>query len=267
MGIDAEYRRMVGLDTATLPFRVARVAVDDPWRWLSAGWADLWHRPILSLGYGLFVAVIGALIAFMLLAQDQLVLFMPVAAGFFLIAPLLAVGLYEKSRRLETGEALRGPEVVFVGVRSALQLALAGVVLAAFMLIWMRIATLLFALFFGGMGAPPMSEWIGILLFTLDGLTFLATGTIIGAGLAMLAFAIAAVSLPMLLERDVDVVTAMLSSVTALTMNPRPMLLWAWLIVLLIGFGLVTLNVGLIVTFPLVGHASWHCYRALIQER
>ncbi len=267
MGVDAEYRRMVVLQGFTLPVRVARIAVDEPWRWLSAGWADLWKRPLLSLGYGVFVAVVGALIAFMLLAQDRLVLFMPVAAGFFLVAPLLAVGLYEKSRRLETGESLRGPEVVFVGVRSALQLALAGVVLAAFMLIWMRIATLLFALFFGGVGAPPLAEWVGILLFTANGLTFLATGTIIGAGLAMLAFAIAAISLPMLLERDVDVVTAMLTSVTALTVNPRPLLLWAWLIVLLIGFGLVTLNIGLIVTFPLVGHASWHCYRSLIHDR
>ncbi|MEQ9639288.1 MAG: DUF2189 domain-containing protein [Alphaproteobacteria bacterium] len=250
-----------------LPVRVARIAIDDPWRWLSAGWTDLWHRPLLSLGYGIFVAVVGALIGFMLLAQDRLVLFMPVAAGFFLIAPLLAVGLYEKSRRLQAGETLQGHEVVFVGIRSALQLALAGIVLAAFMLIWMRIATLLFALFFGGVGAPPMSEWIGLLLFTSNGLIFLATGTIVGAGLALIAFAIAAVSLPMLLERDVDVVTAMLTSLTALTVNPRPMLLWAWLIVMLIGFGLVTLNIGLIVTFPLVGHASWHCYRALIHDR
>jgi uncharacterized membrane protein len=70
----------------------------------------------------------------------------------------------------------------------------------------------------------------------------------------------------MLLERDVDVVTAMLTSVNALRLNLRPMLLWAWLIVLLIGFGLATLNIALIVTFPLVGHATWHCYRALVKE-
>jgi uncharacterized membrane protein len=244
---------------------VARVGVDEPWRWLSAGWADLWHRPLLSLGYGLFVALFGALIGFMLLAQGRIVLFMPVAAGFFLLAPLLAVGLYEKSRRLQAGEPLRGPDVVFVGIRSALQLALAGIVLAAFMLIWMRIATLLFALFFGGTAVPPLADWIGLLLFTGYGLTFLLVGTAVGGVLAVIAFAIAAVSLPMLLERDVDVVTAMLTSVNALRCNPRPMLLWAWLIVLLIGFGLITLNVGLIVTFPLVGHATWHCYRSLVK--
>jgi uncharacterized membrane protein len=257
---------MVGLAViARLP-AVAHIDVDDPWRWLSAGWADLWRRPLLSLGYGLFVAVLGLLIGFMLFVQGRVVLFMPVAAGFFLLAPLLAVGLYEKSRRLQAGEPMRATDVIFVGVRSALQLALAGIVLAAFMLIWMRIATLLFALFFGGQPVPPLPEWISILLFTGDGLVFLATGTIIGGMLAVISFAISAVSLPMLLERDVDVVTAMLTSVNALRLNLRPMLLWAWLIVLLIGFGLATLNIALIVTFPLVGHATWHCYRALVKE-
>lgn len=266
MGVDAEHRRMVGAGVLGGLPPVARIGIEEPWRWLSAGWADLWHRPLLSLGYGLFVAGFGVLIAFMLLAQGRIALFMPVAAGFYLLAPLLGVGLYEKSRRLQAGEPLRAADVVFVGIRSALQLALAGIVLAAFMLIWMRIATLLFALFFGGSPVPPLADWIGVLLFTGDGLLFLAVGTAVGGVLAMIAFAISAVSLPMLLERDVDVVTAMLTSVNALRLNLRPMLLWAWLIVLLIGFGLVTLNVGLIVTFPLVGHATWHCYRSLVRS-
>ena len=257
---------MVNLEAIGRLPPVARIEIDEPWRWLSAGWADLWRRPLLSLGYGLFVAVLGVLIAFMLMVQGQLVLFLPVAAGFFLLAPLLAVGLYEKSRRLQAGEPLRGHEVIFVGIRSALQLALAGIVLASLMLIWMRIATLLFALFYGGQPVPPLQDWIAILLFTGDGLVFLATGTLVGGVLALVAFAISALSLPMLLERDVDVVTAMLTSANALLRNPRPMLLWAWLIVLLIGFGLVTLNIGLIVTFPLVGHATWHCYRSLVKE-
>ena len=114
--------------------------------------------------------------------------------------------------------------------------------------------------------ALSIEEWVSVLLFTYEGLSFLIVGILAGAVLAVVVFAISAISVPLLMVRDIDAVTAIITSVRAVKENPGPMLLWAWLIALLIGFGLVTLFVGLIVTFPLVGHATWHAFRAVIAD-
>jgi uncharacterized membrane protein len=109
----------------------------------------------------------------------------------------------------------------------------------------------------------PLDEFTQFLLGTDQGLAFLAIGTAIGAVFAVIAFAVTALSVPMLMDRHVDVVSAIGASVRAVTHNPKPMLLWAWLIALLIAFGFATLFVGLIVVFPVIGHATWHAYRGL----
>ena len=107
---------------------------------------------------------------------------------------------------------------------------------------------------------------IPTLLLTTQGVAFLAMGTVIGALLAFAVFSISAVSVPMLMVRDVDAVTAMIASIRSVRRNPGPMLLWAWLIVVLTAVGIVTLFLGMIFTFPLVGHATWHAYRALVED-
>jgi len=132
------------------------------------------------------------------------------------------------------------------------------------LLAWIRLATLLFALFFGTLNFPPMDQLLADLLFTAPGLGMLATGTVIGAALAFTVFAVSAVSVPLLMERDIDAVTAALTSLRAVRANLRPMLLWAWLIALIIVSGMVPLFFGLIVAFPLIGHATWHAYRDLV---
>jgi len=244
----------------------ARLELDAPWAWLAAGWRDLWRRPALSLGYGLAVATAGWLLAALLIRQGLSPALLPLAGGFLLVGPMLAVGLCEMSRRYERGLPFRPAEVLFVATRSPVQLGFVGVVLALFMLAWLRFAMLLFALFFGLGAMPPLDAWIGVLLFTGQGLAFLAVGTALGGLLAAAAFALSVVTIPLLMTRDVDAVTAMLTSLRAVARNPRPMLLWAWLIAMLGAVGLVTLFAGLIVTFPLLGHATWHAYRATVRE-
>ena len=145
-----------------------------------------------------------------------------------------------------------------------MRLAFLGVTLMIVLLVWIRLATLLFALFLGTTEVPPMAEIVPTLLFTPNGLSLLVVGSAAGALLATLVFAISVVSVPLLMERDIDFMTAVITSIQSVLRNPKPMLLWAWLVALLTAGGLVTLYLGLIITFPLVGHATWHAYRDTI---
>ncbi len=250
---------------AALP-AVRTIGQEEPWLWLAAGWRDMQQAPAVGLSYGLIVSLAGALMTAGLFYLDALPLMLPVIAAFMLIGPILAVGLYETSRRLEAGEPVKVRDVFIVAVRSPMQMAYIGLVLMFALLAWARIATLLFALFFGTMDYPPLEQWVSVLIFTGEGLAFLAVGTVTGGVLAFLVFAISVMSLPLLMVRDMDVISAVVVSVRAVKANPVPMLLWAWLIALLSIVGMVTLFVGLILIFPLLGHAAWHAFRAVVVE-
>ena len=132
-------------------------------------------------------------------------------------------------------------------------------------LVWLRAATLLFALFIYG-NFMPLADFITFVLTTPEGVAMLVIGTTIGALLALVTFAVSALSIPMLMRKDVDVMTAMSASVEVLMDAPGPMLLWAWLIAVLTAFGVATMFVGLVVVFPLIGHATWHAYRSIVGD-
>lgn len=253
-----------GMAQSTKP-SIRSIAPEAPWTWLAAGWQDIRRVPRVSLAYGVAFSLISAALTFGLFYLGIVYLLLPLAAGFMLLGPLLAVGLYEASRRLEAGEPVRFRDVAFVSTRAPGQLAFIGILLMLFMLAWVRIATLLFALFMQS-SFPPFEQWVSVLLFTANGLGLLVVGGTVGAALAVAAFALSAISVPMLLVRDIDAVTAMIASVEAVKRNFWPMLLWGWLITVLVGLGLATLYVGLAITFPLVGHATWHAYRALVAD-
>lgn len=241
-----------------------KISMEEPWGWMSAGWQDLMAGSPTSFIYGLVFAGVSAMMAFALTALDLSSLVMALGAGFILLGPILAVGLYEISRRLQTGEPITLKGVFLVKARASTQLAFLGLLLMIAFLAWVRVATLLFALFYGLQGFPPLSEFLGTLLFTPRGLTLFVIGTTIGGVLALLVFSISAISVPLLMVRRVDAVSAMLLSVRAVRENLLPMILWAWLIALMIGFGIATLFAGLIITFPLIGHGTWHAFRSLV---
>jgi uncharacterized membrane protein len=243
---------------------IRRIELDRPWQWLNAGWADLRRNPTVSLTYGVLAAVTGYVLLALLLWVDQIFLVLPLVAGFLIVGPILTVGLYEASRRNEQGLATTLHQALAAWNRNGSQIALMGVVLLLLMFAWVRIAALIFFLYFGL--EPPSFENLVIHTFLESGsLPFLLLGTLIGGGLALVAFAISVVSIPLLLDREeANVIEAMVTSFRAVQTNPGPMLFWGALIVVFTAAGLVTLFLGLVLTLPLIGHASWHAYRDLV---
>lgn len=243
--------------------RVRKVDLDRPWTWLAAGWNDLRRAPAVGLAYGGLLAALSLALAAALWAGDAFYLLLPLTAGFAFVAPLLAVGLYDTSRRLDAGLPVGLKQALLAWRLNAGQLALLGLVLALLHLVWIRIATLLYAVFFSGQ-APSLPQLVDNLFFSPVSLPFLIVGSLLGFGLAALAFAIAAVSIPMLIDRDTNVFTAIATSFVAVGENMRPMALWAVLIAGFTAFGLATFFVGLALVLPLVAHATWHCYRDIV---
>ncbi len=252
--------------SALAAVQIRKVPFDAPWTWLAAGWRDLWASPQISLAYGTIFSLAAYVFAFELAQSQALPLLLPLAGGFLLVGPLLAVGLYEISRRRERGEAFGYRDIFFAGWRARSQLALFGVALLLLYFFWLRIASLLFMLFFGLSDFPPVEDFIPTLLFTSHGLGLLVIGTAVGGALAVTAYTISVISVPMLFDRKVDTVTAVITSIQAVRENMPAMALWAVLILAFTALGIAALFVGLAITFPLFGHATWHAYEALIGE-
>lgn len=246
--------------------KIRRVAVDRPWVWLARGWDDFRRAPGASLPYGIAVAAASYGIVAALAWFESVYALLPLAAGFMFLAPLLAAGLYDASRRLALGETPDFAVTARALGRNPEHLAYMGLVLMVFNLFWTRVALLLFALFFGT-PRSTVRELVDMTLFSPDSMPFLIVGTAIGAVLATLVFAISAVSIPMLLDRrDCTVWTAIATSFVAVRENWKPMALWAALIVAFTGFGMVPFFLGLAVTLPLIGHATWHAYKDLVVD-
>jgi uncharacterized membrane protein len=243
--------------------RVRIVGVDRPWLWLARGWEDMRRAARVSFAWSLGFVIVGAALIGGLAVFGVYEAILPLAAGFPLVAPILVVGLYAVSRSLERGDPVGFKTPLAAWKRNAGELGLIGLVLGFFMLAWLRIAMLAFAWFFGTAHFTA-AEFLIQVVFSGANFAFLLLGTAIGAVLAAIVFAISAVSVPMLLDRDVGVFTAIATSVAAVRANPRPMLLWAVLIALFIGAGLLFALVGLVLTLPLIAHATWHAYRDLV---
>ncbi|MDR3517006.1 MAG: DUF2189 domain-containing protein [Azospirillaceae bacterium] len=246
---------------AAVPIR--RITPGQQWQWLAAGWEDFVRAPGVSLAYGALLVIASFILIAGLALYDLGYLILPMAAGFMLVGPVIAVGLYDTSRRLERGEPVSLGTALAAFHSHSTQIAAIGVVLMIGLLFWIRCALLLFALFFAGTPAPLDAIYTE-LFFSLPGVTLIATGTVIGAGFAIVAFAASAVSIPMLLDRDVDVITAVITSLRSVRDNLVPMVLWGLLVTLLTMAGIATAFLGLAVTLPVIAYASWHAYRDLV---
>ncbi len=238
------------------------VEASRPLRWLGRGWADLKRAAKPSLLMGAWTATFG--LALMMVAWRYAHLAPALLGGFLLVAPFIAIVFYALSQQIERGESVDGALALFAWRRNSQQIALWGLALALALILWERIAAILFALVHDGPVVAAGSLSYVTTVFG-GGPLFLAAFFGIGGLLALLVFAFGVVTAPMLLDRDVDVVTAALTSLQCCLRNPGTALVWAGLIAALTLVGFLTMMVGLLVVFPLLGHASWHAYRDLVR--
>ncbi|MFN4057390.1 MAG: DUF2189 domain-containing protein [Roseinatronobacter sp.] len=229
---------------------------------LSAGFADFMAAPIYGLFFAACYVAGGLALWFGLVAAGQPVWFLPIAAGFPLLAPFAAVGLYEVSRRREAGEKLSwGPILGALNGKGDGQLALMSVGVLLVFGFWVILARGIFAIFLAesGIGFDNLAALSGP-----SGVSMLLVGTIVGGIVAFFLFAVTVISLPMLLDREVDFVTAMATSVAAVQANPQVMLTWAGMIAGLLALAMLPAFIGLFIVLPVLGHATWHLYRRAV---
>jgi uncharacterized membrane protein len=231
---------------------------------LALGWQDFRRAPLLGLAFAAVYVLGGWLVLWAMTAKGQVWWTLPAGAGFPILGPFIACGFYEISRRLEAGEPLVARDVFGVIFRQKdRQIPAIAAVIVVYFLFWNFLSHMIFALFLGNAVMTNVSSSLAVFL-TPEGLTMLAFGTAVGAVFATLLFSLTVVSLPMLLDREVDFVTAMLTSFALVRENPRVMLGWGALIAACLFVAMLPGFLGLFLVLPLFGHASWHLYRRAI---
>ncbi|MGK7295037.1 MAG: DUF2189 domain-containing protein [Candidatus Wenzhouxiangella sp. M2_3B_020] len=224
-----------------------------PLRWIARGWRDYRAGLRVSLAYGGLVFGISVAVSALAWVLGSYVLVLSMLSGFIFVAPLLATGMYSISRQLQRGESPslgRSLKRMRLALRDALVFAL---VLLVIFLVWVRAGVMVHVFF-------PVGESLELVAL----LRFLAIGSAVGSIFALVTFAAAAFSLPMIVDRDADMITACITSVNAVLRNKPAMLVWIALIVGLTGLGFATAGLGLVVVIPLLGYATWHGYAETI---
>jgi len=242
----------------TLP--LATLKPSDPFQWLRLGWQDFQRCPRIGLFYGLCFFVMGhALLALFQKAPEYL---LALSAGFLLMGPFLCLGLYDASKAMQTHDhrpSLRASLNAWRPTKSTMAI-FAGVLLILEML-WGRAALVVFAVSFNTM--PEKANLLAMLVDP-ENIGFLITYTVVGGIFAGLIFVTSVISIPMIMDRQVDAISAGLTSIRACLQNPGVMLLWGALITGIILLSLLPFFLGLLITGPVIGHATWHAYRHIV---
>jgi uncharacterized membrane protein len=234
-----------------------------PFRWLAAGLDDLSRTWPISLAYGAVFAALGYFLVNYAWSWPHLAL--ALTSGFLLLAPFLALGFYDLSRQLDEGGKLSLRHTFTCWRANAGSIGLYAALLLMLLIAWERVSAILVGLFLAG-SIPTFENLFGQVLGSGENMTFVMAYAVFGLLFAGAVFALSVVSLPMMLDRKVDVATALVTSVWTVIRNPLVMELWAAIIVVLVAIGYMTSFFGLAVFFPLLGHATWHAYQDLVEH-
>ncbi len=252
------------ISPSTLP-TVRKMRAADIYACLKAGIEDFRTAPLFGLTVGALVSGIGLAIFLGLTVLDLPWMAYPFAIGFPLVGPFAAVGLYAVSRDLEAGAAPTWKKVLAtVWAQRRRELSFMAFVMLFVFWVWMYQIRLLIALCLGLVSFASFDEFLTVVFTTTNGWVFLGVGHIVGAALALILFSITVVSMPLLLERDIDIVTAMITSVKVVFESPFVMLGWGAIVTLAVLMASLPFFAGLLVVLPILGHATWHIYRKAV---
>lgn len=247
--------------TASFPV-IRKVKVTYIFCWLSLGVSDLHKAKFSSLFYGFIFATAGILMHAVLF--DTSWLLSALTTGFLLVGPFLAMGLYDLSRRIEIGEQPMLIPTLTAWRSNLTNVGIFAGVLVVILLIWARASLVIFALFFHG-GLPTFSDIVQTLI-KLEQPTFALVYFTVGGFFAAFVFSVSVVAIPLMADKHTDAVTAAIASLITVAKNPSTMSLWAFIIAVLVAISFATpYFLGLIISMPIIGHASWHAYRNLIE--
>jgi uncharacterized membrane protein len=245
--------------------RVNKVTAADITASLQAGFSDFLARPVMSGFFGLFYAVFGILLVWTLVGLGKIWMIIPAVVAFPLVAPFAAAGLYEISRRLQTGEDFGWAEILTVMANQRKrEMGWMAFVTLFILWVWFYQFRTVLVIVLQHSSFSDLDGFLNTVFFTPEGWTFLAIGTCVGAFLAAVLFSVTVVAMPMLLEREIDLVSAMITSIRVVTENPVVMLSWAAIISVTMLLSLVPMFLGLIFTLPILGHTTWHLYQRAV---
>ena len=256
-------------DTAITPrppaVRVNTISFADVKAALAQGWRDFLKAPLIGLFFGGIYAAGGIAILLLLSVYHEPWWIIPIAVGFPLIGPFVAVGLYETSRRLAAGGPLNWGAIltVILAQRKRQIASMAFVVLFIFWM-WLYEVRMLLAIFLGFKSFSSIEAFLNVITTTSEGIGFLAVGTAVGAFISFVLFCTTVIAIPLLLEREIDLVTAIIKSFQAVFQNLGPMIAWGITIVVLTFAALLPVFLGLLVVLPVLGHATWHLYKRVV---
>lgn len=244
---------------------VKKVTADDITESLRAGFSDFLARPVMSGFFGLFYAVFGILLVWCLFWLGKIWMVIPAIVAFPLVAPFAAAGLYEMSRRMQTGESFGWSEILTVMANQRKrEMGWMAFVTLFILWVWFYQFRTVLVIILQDSSFSDLDRFLDTVLFTPEGWTFLAIGTCVGAFLSAVLFSVTVIAMPMLLEREIDFISAMLTSIRVVQENPVVMLTWAAIITVTMMLSLVPAFLGLIFTLPILGHTTWHLYQRAV---
>ena len=232
---------------------------------LAKGFADFQQAPLFGLFFGGIFAFGGILIVQSFYAWEKGWLIYPMIVGFPLIGPFAAVGLYEVSRRLSKGLPLKWNEVLSViSLQKGRQIPYMAFVILFIFWIWMYQIRLLIAIILGRMSFTSWDSFYNIITTTQEGLVFIIMGHVVGAGFSLLLFSVTVVSIPLIMDRDIDFVTGMITSVKTVMKSPFVMICWGICIAVTLFISIAPIFLGLLISLPVLGHTTWHIYKKAV---